>query len=180
MKKYFVVCVLLMFTFFVSCQENKVFSNLITYGEAEKLDSTFESNKGSKDFIEAFKLNKVELGFIGYWTDNFYSTVKQDGENVQIFILYFFPNRIMEMGTECYVQGQRARRNFFFTWQINGDDLELKPLLYLSKNKSNIDVIEFIDSVEYETAGKIEFYSDYYILTKQLNFSFLNKLGFIN
>lgn len=175
MKKYFLLCSIFLFPFVVVCQENTVFSNLIKYGESEKFDLTFETTNGSKMFIDTFELNKVEIGFIGFWTDNFYSEIKQNGKNVKIAGLDFFPNRIMEMHVECYINGSRIWRYFFFKWQIKEKKLELKPLLYFSKDKDNISSAKFIDSTDYENAGKIEFYEDNYILTKQFDFSFLNK-----
>lgn len=164
-----------LFPVVIFCQEKTVFSNLVTYGESEKFDLTFECVKGSKDFIDKFKLNKMEIGFIGYWTDNFYLEIKQNGVNIHISGLDFFPNRVMEMSLECYLNSKRVQRRFFFEWQIKGQELKLKPLLYFSKKNDNISSVEFVDSNDYENAGEIEFYKDNYILTKQLDFSFLNK-----
>ena len=53
--------------------------------------------------------------------------------------------------------------------------MKLKTLVYFSKKNYNIITVEFVDSNDYENAGEIEFYKDNYILTKQLDFSFLNK-----
>lgn len=163
-----------MFSVCLFCQEDYQFSNLITYGESEKIDISFTNIEGSTQFIEKFNLSDKEINMIGYWTDNFYSELKQNGKNVRILGLDFFPNRIMEMTTECFVDGERVQKIYFFNWKIENEMVYLKLLAYLSEKKNQSVVL--LNNLDYEALGEVKFYNKNFILRKPFDFSFMNSI----
>lgn len=174
MKSLFLFLIVLMFPAFLSCQEDYMFSKLITYGESESFEVSFKNTNGSKEFIDKFNLNESEVNFVGYWTDNFYSEIKQNGKNVRIQGLDFFPNRILEMKTECFINGKRIHQDYFFLWKIEKEQICIKVLSCLSKTDNQIQNFVFYNNTNYETIGEAKFYKDNYILIKQFDFSFMN------
>ena len=176
MKVRILLLIVLLFPVSLYCQENYIFSNLITYGETENFDISFKNINFSEEFIEKFNLNEAEINFIGYWTDNFYSEIKQNGKNVRILGLDFFPNRIMKMSTECFIGGERTQRIYFFFWKIEKEIMYIKTLTCLSKTKNKNTCIELFNNTDYKIAGSVKFYNSNFVLLKQFDFTFMNSI----
>lgn len=176
MKKYILILIIFMYSTVLFCQEEYVFSNLVKYGESESFDVSFKNINHSEEFIEKFNLNELEIDFVGYWTNNFYSEIKQNGKNIRICGLDFFPNRILNMNTECFINGERTKLSFFFFWKIENEIVYVKALAYLSEQKNKNKSFVLLKNTDYEPLGKVKFYKNYFILLEQFDFSFMNTI----